>query len=931
MAGTGTDQDKLQATFKFLNILEPGIKYKINTLTSKTVDLKVDDASKVQNPNLTQGWKFAPAGSSTSSSSSTSPGTNTQVILDFITQPLITNIIKEEIEDDHAKIKLEGWTQDLQDAGFNPKFTVTKKQSTQQTQPPQQPAGSGTSSGTENGKKESSNTPPETNSITFKVDGLEQFTEYNNITLTLEKNGSGAGPGTTSTTNQLSQDFTVPFAPEIASGAKQSLREFRTTAKTLNLATSSPVSLEPISTSAVNISIKLKDDKQANSVADVPFVLKYKKIFPTYEAEIIESTTNPVLINVPEQKFTFNVLNLEPGAIYEVQGVEPFYKDKHKKEDHNIVDLKPSEQLLKYLKDIESLPIRSRTQGSNPEKIYFSPLNVPVKLERAWSHPLRYDYYEGEQVYIKFNKEAGTAITLDWLKQNLKLELMPHRTHGGAVTSGQQNVEKELSSASNYKVKPKGEFNAEVTLSDLKWDPENTTATLKVQPRSLKSIVAATIKITIKDVTNYHLDPTQESSTTSTTSAVPAATTTPTTPTPAPTVPDNSQSISFRLQSSAVMVTPTNVDYMNPGLIGFSYAIYDPLGLIQQTGKDYNPFGEFPHLTPYDEQDWLKVVINKKPNASKSNNSLENPNNDIFNKVKSKKTTSDVWDNPVELDIPEEPVAIRTKTDNKYDIKYLTLYWRINSNTGTFEFPEKFKNAKKLWYPAGKLVHLPISLQFKNNSLSSLSSTYSFVLDSPYANPGHIMPYAKTPDPHDAVSIVGSGVNYRNLWNQGWTQHRDTTHLIPRINLFEKHISKVFWSAPSFEWTTNDRDLNNIFFLNRKVPVFTDYARTKNYKINTGIPRNDLGRRTDFQNGFTWDIMYVHHRENHVKNPPNLKHTLMRWDHFWQTNSAPDLENKQHKSSWIISITNPRGNPLLYDPINYYAMLGPFEPPELPE
>ncbi|WNM14651.1 hypothetical protein [Mesomycoplasma ovipneumoniae] len=290
-----------------------------------------------------------------------------------------------------------------------------------------------------------------------------------------------------------------------------------------------------------------------------------------------------------------------------------------------------------------------------------------------------------------------------------------------------------------------------------------------------------------------------------------------------------------------------------------------------------------------------------------------------------------MWDIPVELDIPEEPVAIRTKTDNKYDIKYLTLYWRINSNTGTFEFPKKFKNAKKLWYPAGKLVHLPISLQFKNNSLSSLSSTYSFVLDSPYANPGHIMPYAKTPDPHDAVSIVESGVNYRNLWNQGWTQHRDTTHLIPRINLFEKHISKVFWSAPSFEWTTNDRDLNNIFFLNRKPPVFTDFARTKNYKINTGTPRDALGRGTDFRNGFTWDIMYVHHRENHVKTHPNLKHTLMRWDYFWQTNSAPDLENKPHKSSWIISITNPRGNPLLYDPINYYAMLGPFEPPELPE
>ncbi|WP_081311030.1 DUF1410 domain-containing protein, partial [Mesomycoplasma ovipneumoniae] len=920
-AGTGTGQDKLHATFKFLNILEPGIKYKINALTSKTVDLKVDDASKVQNPNLVAGWKFGstPGASTTSTTSSTS---GNQVILDFITQPLITNIIKETIEDDHAKIKLEGWTKDLQDAGFEPKFTVTKKQSTQQTQPSQpQPAGSGagTNNGIKEGQKEKSS-PPENNSITFKVSSLEQFTEYNNITLKLEKNGAGGG-GASPNTNQLSQDFTVSFAPEIASGAKQSLREFRTTAKTLNLATSSPVTLDPISISAVNISIKLKDDKQANSVADVPFILKYKKIFPAYEAEVIESTTNPVLINVPEQKFTFNVLNLEPGAIYEVQGLEPFYKEKHLKENHNIVDLKPSEELLKYLKDVESLPIKSKGQPSKPEKIYFSPLNVPVKLERAWSHPLRYDYYEGEQVYIKFNKEAGTAITLDWLKQNLKLELIPHRTHIGKVTSGQSNVEKKLSEANNYEEKPKGEFNTDVTLSDLKWDPEKTTATLKVQPRSLKSIVAATIKITIKDVTKYHLNPTEEFSAPTTPTPSPASPTSPTSPTP-----DNSQSISFRLQSSAVMVTPTNVDYMNPGLMGFSYAIYDPLDLIQKTGKDYNPFGEFPHLTPYKEQDWLKVIINKQFNTTKSEAPLQVPDKAIFNNIKGKTNAKKSWENPTVLDIPEEPVAIRTKTDNKYNIKYLTLYWRINSNTGTFQIPEKFRGAKKLWYPAGKLVHLPISLQFKNDSLSSLSSSYSFVLNSPYANPGHIMPWASTANPHDAESIIAPGVNYWQLWNQGWTQHRDTSQLIPRINLFEKHISKVFWSAPSFEWTTNDRDLNTFFYLNRKVPVFTDYANTRNYKINTG-------QRwvTNFQGGKTWDIMYVHHRENHTKTTPNLVHTQMNWDWWWQTNTAPDLENVPHKSSWIISITSPSGKPLLYDPINYYAMLGPFEPPELPE
>ncbi|WP_341500913.1 DUF1410 domain-containing protein [Mesomycoplasma ovipneumoniae] len=929
-AGNGADQDKLQATFKFLNILEPGIKYKINALTSKTVDLKVDDTSKVKNPNLTQGWKFTSTGTgaspSASSPSPTSTTSSTQVILDFITQPLITNIIKTEINDHDATIELEGWTKDLQDAGFEPKFTVTEKNPQPQTQPPQPPQPQTTSP--KDGTKQSSDSSK--NTITFKVSSLEQFTEYNNITLKLQGSSGGTGGGGTSTTNQLSQEFAIPFAPEIASGAKQSLREFRTTAKTLNVATSNPVSLEPISTSAVNISIKLKDDKQANSVADAPFVLRYKKIFPTYEADVLESTTNPVLINVPEQKFTFNVLNLEPGAIYEVQGVEPFYKDKHKKEDHNIVDLKPSEQLLKYLKDVESLPIKSNNQGSKPEKIYFSPLNVPVKLERAWSHPLRYDYYEGEQVYIKFNKEAGTAITLDWLKQNLKLELIPHRTHIGQRTHGQQDVTKQLSEAGTYQEKTKGDFNADVTLSNLKWDPEKTTATLKVQPRSLKSIVAATIKITIKYVNNYHLDPTQEllpptavTATPATPSPTPPTITAPVTP---PTTPDNSQSISFRLQSSAVMVTPTNVDYMNPGLIGFSYAIYDPLDLIQKTGKDYNPFGEFPHLTPYKEQDWLKVIINKQFNTTKSEAPLQVPDKAIFNNIKGKTNAKKSWENPTVLDIPEEPVAIRTKTDNKYNIKYLTLYWRINSNTGTFEIPEKFRNAKKLWYPAGKLVHLPISLQFKNDSLSSLSSSYSFVLNSPYANPGHIMPWASTANPHDAESIIAPGVNYWQLWNQGWTQHRDTSQLIPRINLFEKHISKVFWSAPSFEWTTNDRDLNTFFYLNRKVPVFTDYANTRNYKINTG-------QRwvTNFQGGKTWDIMYVHHRENHVKTTPNLVHTQMKWDYWWQTNTAPDLENVPHKSSWIISITSPSGKPLLYDPINYYAMLGPFEPPELPE
>ncbi|MDW2913912.1 hypothetical protein R7X13_03800, partial [Mesomycoplasma ovipneumoniae] len=180
-------------------------------------------------------------------------------------------------------------------------------------------------------------------------------------------------------------------------------------------------------------------------------------------------------------------------------------------------------------------------------------------------------------------------------------QLIPHQTHGNTNVANQQPVEKDLSTVQEYQQKSKGQFNQEVTLSDLKWDPERVTATFKLQPKTLKSIVGAQIKVTMKDINNYQIDPSKDDSISASTGTNSTSPTLATGQQPQP----KSQSISFRLQSSAAIVTPTNVDYMNPGLIGFSYAIYDPLDLIQKTGKDYNPFGEFPHLTPYDEQDWL--------------------------------------------------------------------------------------------------------------------------------------------------------------------------------------------------------------------------------------------------------------------------------------------------------------------------------------
>ncbi|MDW2919475.1 hypothetical protein R7X12_03115, partial [Mesomycoplasma ovipneumoniae] len=907
ITNSGSEGDKLEATFRFLNILEPGRKYKINALTSKTVDLKVDEASKVPNPNLTQGWSFGTSGSgsSSSSSSSTSGSINNQVILDFITQPLITNIVKTQINDNDATIELEGWTKDLQDAGFNPKFTVTEKNPTQQ-QPPQ-PAGSGTADNTKEGTKQGS-TPPAENKITFQVSDLDQFTEYNNITLKLPKNGTAGTGRSTATQNPLSQDLTVAFAPEIASGAKKDLREFRTTAKKLNLADDDAVSLKPISTTTVNLSVKLKNQKQADSIADVPFSLLYKKVFPRYEGEdlgIHDISSNPVLINPQTQTLTFNISNLEPGAIYEVTQIGPT-DQVNKRDDHKIESLSyTGDQLLQYLKEVQGLPVKRHSgsgSGTKTDKIFFAPLNVPVSLESAWSHPLRYDYYEGEQVYVRFNQEAGTAITEDWLKKNLKVQLIPHQTHGNTNVVNQQPVEKDLSTVQEYQQKSKGQFNQDVTLSDLKWDPQRLTATFKLQPKTLKSIVGAQIQITIKDINNYQVDPSQDSNTNNNSGQG-----------------SESQSITFRLQSSAAIVTPTNVDYMNPGLIGFSYAIYDPLDLIQKTGKDYNPFGEFPHLTPYDEQDWLKVVINKRPNNLNFSRTLSVPNANIFNNRNWSQT-------PLrELDVPEPPVAIRTKTDVGLGIKYLTLYWRVKTNLGTFQLPERFRNAKPLWYPAGEAVHLPISLQFKTDSISSLSSTYSFVLNSPYGLTGHVMPYTTTATPHDAKSIVNQGRNYWQRWNQRWGQQFDSDNLIPRINKFPKNISKVFWSAPSFEWTTNDSVLNDVFFLNRALPR----SQNNNYhfQIQTGL-NGAGGTRYTSDN---WDILYIKNKEG-SNNFPELSRATLHWNWWEQRWESQGFENQQHKSSWIISITHKiTGHPLLYDPLNYYAMLGPFRPPELPE
>ncbi|MDO6826385.1 hypothetical protein Q4516_03655, partial [Mesomycoplasma ovipneumoniae] len=66
------------------------------------------------------------------------------------------------------------------------------------------------------------------------------------------------------------------------------------------------------------------------------------------------------------------------------------------------------------------------------------------------------------------------------MKKNLEVELIPHRTHGNTNVANQNPVKKDLTNVGSYQEKQKGQFNSDVVLSDLKWDPQRLTATFRL-------------------------------------------------------------------------------------------------------------------------------------------------------------------------------------------------------------------------------------------------------------------------------------------------------------------------------------------------------------------------------------------------------------------------------------------------------------------
>ncbi|AJR12206.1 Uncharacterised protein [Mesomycoplasma dispar] len=858
-----SSQKNLEATFNFRNVLKPGIKYKINLLSSSTLNLEVNKTGG-SNTSLTSGWKKIPPHSSSGSALQTQQG------LEFLTKPQIKNIVYEKIDesDNNVKIKLEGWTKDLSDEGIIPKLEITKDDSSKnQTIQPIEI------------DKMSQVQDEESITFTQSIPSLEKYTNYKDLKLTFKsgvKNFDGQP---------------IEFAPEIQNGGKKQLLKFRTTAKNLELeqpsSSSSSILVTPLTTDAVKIEFTFKQN-DAKSIAEIPFVLKYKKVWAVNfdNSSESEQLSQAALINVTTQKISFLVTKLETGSVYEVIGLEP--QESSIKDDHKVTNLVANTNLLMLLKDIQIFK-----DIYNSKKILFAPKNIPIKLIRGWTIPIRYDYYEGEEVYIKFNPEAATAITKEWLKNNLSIKL----NEFGATSSKNPDPNlKDLnntSTISNGKVLP-----GQLEITEVEWDAKNVTAKLKLRPKSLKSIVGSTLTVTIKDTTKIDENPMSNS--VSITGNIQKS--------------GNYQDLTFNTTTQLAVVTPMHVDYMNPGLMGFTYAIYDPLGLIQESGSKYNPYGEFAKLTPYSEQDWLEVVLKEKENKSKSSRSPGSPSDTIWQSMR-----IDV-NNKEKLEIPGPPVAIQTKTASKSsaNIAYLTLYWKINTNLGAFKMPEVFASAPNLWYPAGKLVELPIRLKVKGNKADSINDQFNYVAENKIQQlPGFVMPYSRTETPHDAGTIVSEGSNFQRFW----VRNEDPSvlqELIPQNTLRGvSNLNQIFWAAPGVEWGTPDRIANKLYFLNRAIP------RVANNQMVI-----QWGNTSSRHNGKNVSILYVSNTS-----PGSMKLQLdrstLRHD-WWNQNTKGNYLNSD-KSTWPLNFLIEAQWPLMYDPKNYYSYFNPKIPPQLPE
>lgn len=834
-------QKELKATFKFVNTLRPGIWYTIKALTSKTVNLTVDKNTHKGEVDLVKGWKRnQPKRKKRSTSQRT-------VDLEFITEPLITKVTTLP-EDDTATVTLEGWTEDLTKAGFDTELQVKKegesKSYTKTIQWNQQ-----------SGKK---------NKFKAQNKDLIKFTKYTEINLILKKGRQ------TQKIKSLNNNLKVEFDNLIINGGRKSEREFRTTARYLNLSRSNPVKITPVSPTQVIIEVTM-GPQDAKSLQGIPMILKYKKVGPKYNLAYNEQEheSEPVGVNLQNSKLTFALSNLESGNIYKIVKILP--KNTRDIPNHQIderTELRLSQSMLKNIKDINLEGINQDTKHGKTVEILFAPQNIRPQLIKGWTIPISYKVYRGEKVKVQLNPESVTTIGKEWLKTNLEVKI------------------------NNQKIDTKAQ------LGEWDWNPELQIASADLRPYLLKTLIGATITVSIKNPEKFNPNPMTEDKTFQ---------------------PQQQQqrqqaqlpgsSISFTSSTTIATVTPMHIDYIMPGLMGFTYAVYDPLDQIMPTGSEWNPYGEFAKLTPYRDQDWLEVIWDKtgeQPNQRQKQGKKFNGQSPSLTKIET-------------ISISGPPVAIQTsrkqkenKAEKNKKVRYITLYWNINVDQGKYKLPQALQGSKISFKP-NSISKLPIRLRIKTKSEATVASAISLNAENPTPNlPGFVMPQTEHANPHDAISTPLNGVEWNQKWRSGQYKLVPESWVVNRTKINEE----LFWSAPGFEFAFKDSIRNDVWYLNAKNPEKTNGEYRFNYQGETLV-----------QNTRELAAIYI---TGEAKNKLMTKKSVLIND---GTRRGPTIKwGRSKNEKWPVALLTKENNsyvPFLYAPDNYYQVFNPTNPPEL--
>lgn len=837
-------QKELKATFKFDNTLRPGIWYTIKALTSKTVNLTVDKNTHKGEVDLVKGWKRNQAKRKKRSTSQKT------VDLEFITEPLITKVTTLP-EDDTATVTLEGWTEDLTKAGFDTELQVKKegesKSYTNTIQWNQQ-----------SGKK---------NKFKAQNNDLIKFTKYTEINLIL-KRGRQAQK-----IKSLNNNLKVEFDNLIINGGRKSEREFRTTARYLNLSRSNPVKITPVSPTQVIIEVTM-GPQDAKSLQGIPMILKYKKVGPKYNLAYNEQEheSEPVGVDLQNSKLTFALSNLESGNIYKIVKILP--KNTKDIPNHQLderTQLRLSQPMLKNIKDINLEGINQDTKHGKTVEILFAPQNIRPQLIKGWTIPISYKVYRGEKVKVQLNPESVTTIGKEWLKTNLEVKI------------------------NNQKIDTKAQ------LAEWDWNPELQIASADLRPYLLKTLIGATITVSIKNPEKFNPNPMAEDKTFQ---------------------PQQQQqqqrqqaqlpgsSISFQSSTTIATVTPMHIDYIMPGLMGFTYAVYDPLDQIMPTGSEWNPYGEFADLTPYKDQDWLEVVWDKtEPEPTEKQREgkrfqLKTPN---------------LTGNIETIKITGPPVAIRTsrsqkegRAEKRKKVRYITLYWNINVDQGKYKLPQSLKGSKIAFKP-NSISKLPIRLRIKTKSEATVASAIALNAENPTPNlPGFVMPQTQHANPHDAISTPLNGVQWNQKWRSGQNKLVPESWVVNRTKINEE----LFWSAPGFEFAFKDSIRNDVWYLNAKNPEKTNGEYMFNYQGESLITTTrELA--AIYITGKSKNKLMT--KKSELINDGSRRGPLIKW-------------GGSKNERWPVALLTKEGNsyvPFLYAPDNYYQVFNPTNPPEL--